>query len=423
MSIQYQSKLFGRTRKDINAEEVSINAQLLTRAGFVEKSMSGVFTFLPLGLRVIKKIENIIREELNNLGAQELLMPSFQSKEVWSKSGRWQDKVGGIMYQFKDSSGKDLGLAPSHEEMITDLVTRQVNSYKDLPLYVYQIQNKFRDEPRAKSGLLRGREFLMKDLYSFTATAAEKETFYQSVHDAYLRIFTRMGLRSFSVEASGGAMSKKYSHEFMVITQAGEDQTVFCEHCGWAQNIEISRLKKGDKCPKCSSILKQEKTVEAGNIFDQETIYTDAFKAKYIDQTGKEQSIHMAAFGIGISRAMGTIVEASHDERGIIWPDQVTPFNVHIVVLGDEPELLTAAKKLAEKLSTELDILFDDRDLSPGQKMYDADLIGIPIQIIVGKKNAPKVEFKIRSQKEAELITMTEAIERCQKYYVKKDIR
>lgn len=418
MEIIKQAKLFGKTRREAPKDEVSTNAKLLIRAGFVEKSMSGVYTYLPLGLRVIKNIENIIREELNALGAQELLMPSFQSKEVWSKSGRWQDKVGGIMYQFKDSSGKDLGLAPSHEEMITDLVKRQVNSYKDLPLYVYQIQNKFRDEPRAKSGLLRGREFLMKDLYSFTATAEEKEKFYQIVHDSYLKIFSRLGLRSFSVEASGGAMSKKYSHEFMVITQAGEDQTVFCEKCGWAQNIEISQLKKGDKCPKCSSILKQEKTVEAGNIFDQETMYTDAFDAKYIDKDGKKQSIHMAAFGIGISRAMGTVVEASHDDKGIIWTKTVAPVQAHVLLLSDATEVQAAGSQIIDELKNSYELLIDDRQISAGDKFFDADLIGIPVQIIVGEKNLPEVEIKYRATGEVKKIKIKDIGNELKTFYV-----
>jgi len=395
--ITKQSNLFGKTRKDISADEVSINARLLMRAGFIEKNMAGIYTLLPLGFRVFKKIENIIREEMNALGAQELLMPVFQDKEIWSQTGRWQDKVGGVMYQFKDSSGKDLGLGPTHEETVVDLVKRQIKSYKDLPVFVYQIQNKFRDEPRAKSGMLRTREFFMKDMYSFTRSAEETAIFYQQAHDAYLQVFKRLGLVAFSVEASGGSMSKKFSHEFMVITAAGEDTTIYCASCGWAQNTEIAKLTIQDACPTCSKSLAIATTVEAGNIFDQETLFTEALGANFADQDGKQQPIHMGAYGIGLGRAMGTIVEASHDDKGIIWTPATTPYEAHILLLSAKPEVRQAAEKLAADLGKYFDILFDDREGSAGQKFADADLIGIPLQIIFGDKHTPEVEYKVRS--------------------------
>ncbi len=405
--ITQQSKLFGKTRKDISADEVSTNAKLLMRAGFIEKNMAGVYTLLPLGFRVFKKIENVIRAEMNSLGAQELLMPVFQDKEVWSQTGRWQDKVGGVMYQFQDSSGKDLGLGPTHEETIVDLVKRQIKSYKDLPVFVYQIQNKFRDEPRAKSGMLRTREFFMKDLYSFTRSAEETAKFYQLAHDSYLKIFKILGLTAFSVEASGGSMSKKFSHEFMVVTSAGEDQTLYCTKCGWAQNMEIAKLKVGDACPNCATVLEVATTVEAGNIFDQETLFTEKMGAVFTDQDGKQKPIYMGAYGIGLGRAMGTIVEASHDDKGIIWTPQATPYEAHILLISDKPEVRASAEKLAADLAVSYDILFDDRDASAGQKFADADLIGIPVQIIFGDKRAPQVEYKLRATGASEVVDIS----------------
>ncbi len=421
--INYQSHLFGKTRKDISAEEVSINARLLMRAGFIEKNMAGIYTLLPLGLRVFRKIENIIREEMNALGAQELLMPVFQDKEVWSQSGRWQDKMGGVMYQFKDSSGKELGLGPTHEEVIVDLVKRQIKSYKDLPVFVYQIQNKFRDEPRAKSGMLRTREFFMKDLYSFTRSAEETATFYQQAHDAYLKLFKRLGLQAFSVEASGGSMSKKFSHEFMVVTAAGEDTTIYCTNCGWAQNTEIAQLKAGDSCPKCATALQVATTVEAGNIFDQETLFTEKLGALFTDQDGKQKPIYMGAYGIGLGRALGTIVEASHDDKGIIWTPAAAPYEAHMLLISDKPEVREAAEKLASELSQDYDVLFDDREGSAGQKFADADLIGIPLQIILGDKQWPKFEYKLRATGETQVGTMEDIQAAMKTIYVEKPVR
>lgn len=421
--ITYQSHVFGKTRKDISADEVSINARLLMRAGFIEKNMAGIYTLLPLGLRVFRKIENIIREEMDALGAQELLMPVFQDKEVWSQTGRWQDKVGGVMYQFKDSSGKELGLGPTHEEVIVDLVKRQIKSYKDLPVFVYQIQNKFRDEPRAKSGMLRTREFFMKDLYSFTRSAEETAAFYQQAHDAYLKLFKRLGLQAFSVEASGGSMSKKFSHEFMVVTAAGEDTTIYCSSCGWAQNTEIATVKAGDPCPKCSTALQVATTVEAGNIFDQETLYTEKMGALFTDQDGKQKPIYMGAYGIGLGRAMGTIVEASHDDKGIIWTPAATPYEAHILLISDKPEVRQAAEKLATELSQNYDVLFDDREGSAGQKFADADLIGIPLQIILGDKQWPKIEYKVRATGETHVGTAEDILAALKTLYVEKPVR
>ena len=421
--ITYQSKLFGQTRKQPPKDEVSVNAQLLIRAGFIEKNLSGVYTYLPLGLRVLRKIEAIIRQAMNELGAQELLLPTLQNKEVWQVSGRWQNRVGGSMYQFKDSSGKELGLAPTHEEQITDIIRKQVKSYKDLPFYLYQIQNKFRDEPRAKSGLIRGREFLMKDLYSFTQSAEETQVFYKQVIASYLEIFNQLGLEAFLVEASGGSMSKKHSHEFMVATEAGEDVTLLCSHCHWAQNQEIAAVQEGQPCPKCGRPVKKMKTVEAGNIFDQETVYTKPFKAFFTDRDGQSKLIQMGAYGLGLGRAMGTIVEASHDDRGIIWTKKSAPFDTHLILLSDNNKVQSARQTVIKELSKLYDILVDDRELSVGQKLTDADLIGIPLQIIIGERNLPELEVKTRFNNKVNKIKIKELAKVMTGFYADKAVR
>ncbi|MFH0873562.1 MAG: aminoacyl--tRNA ligase-related protein [Candidatus Komeilibacteria bacterium] len=423
MSLISQAKLFGHTRKDISQEEASINAQLLTRAGFIEKNMAGVYSYLPLGLRVLRKIENVIREEMNRLGGQEILMPVLQNKEVWSQTGRWQDSMGGVMYKFKDSGGHEFGLGPTHEEVVVDLLKRHVKSYKDLPLYIYQIQDKFRDEPRAKSGLLRGREFIMKDLYSFTATKDESDSFYQKAQTAYFKVFERLGLKAILVEASGGSMSKKHSHEFMAVTKAGEDTTVFCSACHWAQNKEIASVQAGDACPNCGQPLLQEKTVELGNIFDQETYYTEKLGATYTAADGSVQPIYMGAYGIGVGRAMGTVVEASHDDKGIIWPDEITPADIHLILLSEDTKVAAIGQGLAQKLATKYEVLLDDRISSVGAKLADADLIGIPIQLIVGPKVMPQVEWKQRHDGVVTVVSPDEVMALADKYYVQKDIR
>ncbi len=419
----HQSKLFGKTRKEVSSEEVSTNAQLLMRAGFIEKNLAGVYTYLPLGLRVHKKIEEVIRQEMNRLGAQEILMPVLQNKEVWMTSGRWQDRVGGSMYQFTDSSGRELGLGPTHEEVITDIISRHVHSYKDLPLYIYQIQTKFRDEPRAKSGLLRGREFVMKDLYSFARTAEESSAFYQKAHDAYLALFQRLGLRAFSVEASGGTMSKKHSHEFMVVTPAGEDITIYCLSCGWAQNKEIATIGEGDLCPRCQKILTQAKTVEGGNIFDQEILFTSAQHAQYADEAGVIQPIYMGAYGIGVGRAMGTIVEAYHDEAGIKWTPATTPYHVHVLQLSQDHDYSQKMMQELQQMANDYDFLIDDRKLSAGQKLAEADLIGIPLQVVIGDKAKPNIEVKYRTDGKRDLMKPADLSKVLKKLYAQEVIR
>jgi len=408
-----QSKLFGKTRKDISKDEVSINAELLTKAGYIEKQMAGVYNYLPLGLRVYRKIENIIREEINSIGGQEILMPVLQSKELWDTTGRWES-LEPIMYQFEDHHGSKVGLGTTHEEVVVDIVKKHLTSYKDLPIALYQIQTKFRDEKRAKSGLLRGREFGMKDLYSFHTNQEDLDEYYNKVHDVYIKIFKRMGLDAFSVEASGGAISKKFSHEFMVKTKAGEDIIILCEKCNWAQNSEIAKVNKDDECPKCGFKLSEEKTVEAGNIFNLENEYSSKMNLKFTDKDGKQKDVLMGCYGIGLSRAIGTIVEASNDDNGIIWPKEVTPFHIHLL------NLVKNDKKKVDKIYSELEkegfeVLYDDRDISFGKKLKDADLIGISWQIIVNDDE--EVELIERSNKENKKVSFSEAIKIIKEYY------
>lgn len=406
-----QSKLFGKTRKDIKNDEKSINAELLTKAGFVEKQMAGVYSYLPLGLKTYRKIEQVIREEMNKIGGQEVLLPALQTKELLEQTGRWQE-LEPIMYQFKDHHGTEVGLGTTHEEVITDIVKKNISSYKDLPLALYQIQNKFRDEKRAKSGLLRGREFIMKDLYSFHTSEEDLDAYYKIAHDAYLKIFSRLGLQAFSVEASGGAMSSNNSHEFMVKTDAGEDLTIFCETCSWAQNSEITKLKDGDQCPDCQKTLKVAKTVEAGNIFRLYTKYSKDMELKFTDQTGKKQPVLMGCYGIGLSRIMGTVVEASHDENGIIWTKNTTPYQVHLLNLTKD----TKADKLYADLEAEgIEVLYDDRDLSFGKKIKDADLIGICLQVIISDKD--ELEVTNRQTGEKKFIKIQDLQDLVKNYY------
>lgn len=409
-----QSKLFGKTRKDITSEEKSINAELLTKAGYIEKQMAGVYSYLPLGLMVYRKIENIIREEMNNIGCQEIFMPVLQSKELWDTTGRW-DSLESIMYQFKDHHGSKVGLGTTHEEVVVDIVKKHLTSYKDLPFALYQIQTKFRDEKRAKSGLLRSREFIMKDLYSFHTDEKDLDQYYNKVHDVYIKIFKRMGLESFSVEASGGAISKKFSHEFMVKTKAGEDITILCEKCNWAQNKEIAKVGKGDKCPKCGAKLSEEKTVEAGNIFNLENEYSNKMNLKFTDKDGKQKDVLMGCYGIGLGRSIGTIVEASNDENGIIWTKEVTPFHIHLLnlVKNDKKDV----EKIYKELSKDFDVLFDDRDISFGKKLKDADLIGICWQLIVSDKQ-DKLELVERSTGKKQLVNISKVKKILKDYYI-----
>ena len=337
-----QSHLFFKTQKEFPKDEMAANAQFLIRANFIQKLMAGVYSFLPLGWRTREKIIDIIREEMNALGASEILMPALHPKSIWEVTGRWNilGDERKIMYQFKDHSGREVGLGTTHEEVVTEIAKPIISSYADLPLAVYQIQTKFRDEPRAKSGILRGREFTMKDLYSFHADQNSLDKFYENVRRGYDKIFKRCGLKAFLTEASGGDFSK-YSHEFMVETEAGEDRILLCRLCGWAQNTDIAEQKSGAPCPRCQSgVIEKVKSVEVGNIFKLGTRYSEPVGLLYKDKDGFSKPVAMASYGIGVERLMGTVVEVHHDEKGIIWPEEVAPFRAHLLTIGEAtPEL------------------------------------------------------------------------------------
>lgn len=404
------SNIFSKTSKTVPSDADCINAKLLTQGGFVLKQMAGVYNYLPLGLRVLNKIKNIIREEIDNLGANEILMPTLTLEESYRASD--QDNID-ILYHLKGHGELKLVLNQSHENVVTPLVKNFISSYKNLPLAVYQIQTKFRNEPRAKSGLLRGREFLMKDLYSFHTSENELNEYYDKVIEVYHRIYDRLGLggnRTVLTYASGGVFSK-YSHEFQTLCDVGEDTIFLCSKCNIAVNKEI--IDEQSNCPNCKGELKENRSIEVGNIFKLMYRFTDAFKFNFNGIDGKIKKIPMGCYGLGISRVMGALVEIFYDERGINWPDNVAPFKIHLLSLGAEDDVKKKAWELYQKLLDEnIEVLYDDRNLGAGEKLSDADLIGCPIRLVVSTKTLKedKVEMKKRSKKDFELVEYNEIL-------------
>jgi prolyl-tRNA synthetase len=405
--------LLSKPSKTAPHDADSANAKYLMQAGFVHQEMAGVYSWLPLGLRVLKKVENIIREELDAIGAQEILMPALQPKENWDKTGRWNEVD--VLFKIKSQTDREYGLGPTHEEIVTPLVGSFVNSYKDLPTAVYQIQTKYRDELRAKSGILRGREFGMKDLYSFHTNQEDLEEYYELVKQTYLKIFKRCGLDAKIVESSGGDFTKKYSHEFQVITPAGEDDILACPDCTYAQNIEIATMKAGDACPACGGKLESVKGIEIGNIFDLNEKFTKAFGVKYTDENGEQKTPIMGCYGIGTTRLVGSIVEAHHDDKGMIWPSEVAPADVHLVTLNSKDEAVSERiRTVADGLYGDLEkngkkVFWDDReDASAGEKLGVADLMGMPLRILVSSKSLEQngIEVKRRDEGEAKIVNL-----------------
>jgi prolyl-tRNA synthetase len=374
--------------------------------------MAGVYSFLPLGLRVMDKIENIICEEMDSLGGQKLLLPTLHPKENWVKTGRW-DAMDDL-YKVEDASGRQFGLGPTHEEVVVPLAQKYVNSYKDFPFAVYQVQNKFRMELRAKSGLMRGREFFMKDLYSFHLKQEDMDQYYEKAKAAYVRIFEKAGIgaKTHITFASGGTFAK-YSHEFQTISEAGEDIIYVCQKCGIAINKEIR--EETPACPECGGTdFTEEKAIETGNIFKLSDKFTKPFGFEMADEKGEKSNVIMGCYGIGLNRLMGTAVELFHDEKGIIWPENIAPYTVHLLNLGQDEE--------AEKIYTELEakgieVLFDDRNAQAGEKFADSDLIGIPWRVVVSKKSlaAGGIEVKKRSESESEIMTVEEFLKTLKK--------
>ncbi len=398
-----QSELFTRVERISPKDEEARSAKFLVRAGFINKEAAGVYSFLPLGLRVIRKIEGIVREAMSQVGGQEVLLPVLHPRDKWEKTGRWQSMD--VLFKLKGREEREFALGPTHEEIIFPLLKRFVSSYKDLPTYVYQIQDKFRDEPRAKSGLLRGREFLMKDLYSFHADEADLGQYYDKMIGVYQNLFKAMGIQPVLTEASGGTFSKR-SHEFQLLSEVGEDTIYYCEKCDWAENKEMAEVKTGTKCLKCGGKLEEKKAIEVGNIFKLNTRFSEPFEVMYKDEKGKENLVYAGCYGIGISRLMGAMAEVLSDEQGLVWPETVSPFGAHILELTGG----SATKIYSDLQKKGIEVLYDDRKISAGEKFAEADLIGIPWRLVVSAKTGDKIEVKRRGEKESKLVKISEFI-------------
>ena len=411
-----QSQLFAKTERFAPKDEEAVNAKLLTRAGFIKKIAAGVYAYLPFGLRVIQKISNIVREEMNTIGGEELLMTTLVPKSYWDASHRWDVKE---MFKMESERGEHMGLGWTHEEPIAQIALPYIQSYKDLPKAVYQIATKFRNEPRAKSGLLRGREFLMKDLYSFHASKKDLDAYYNVVIEAYKKVFRRLSLDAKVTEAGGGPFTKEYTHEFQVLSPQGEDALFYCEKCDFSQNKEIANpvnppagghgagVKSGDTCPKCGGKIKEGHGIEVGNVFKLGTRYSEAFNLKYLTKEGKKEFVVMGSYGIGISRLMGTLVEVFHDEKGMMWSEAAAPFKVHLLQIGDSASVKKQAENVYEELrKAGMEVLFDDRDVPAGEKFADADLLGIPYRAVVSEKTGEKIELKKRVEEKTELVSL-----------------
>lgn len=403
------SVLFPKTKKAVKAE--SVNHRLLVQAGFIDQLMAGSWTLLPLGWRVVTKINHIIREEMNLIGGQEMLMPLLHPKEIWNETERW-DKADEIMYKLKDKRDKEFVLSFTHEEIVMDLLRKNISSYKDLPIAVYHFSTKFRNEPRARAGILRGREFMMKDLYSAHVSEADLMNYYDQVKGAYVKIFKRLGFDIKVVGASGGVFTDKNTHEFQVISEGGEDTIFHCSECDWAQNKEIFSGKSDDQCPKCKKGKAIEaRAIEVGNIFPLGTWYAEKMGMNYADEKGQRQPVWFGSYGIGPTRVMGALVEIFHDDKGIIWPESVAPYQLHLINLN------TDGKEIYQALvEAGVEVLYDDReDVSAGVKFADADLIGIPVRLVVSTKTKAKIEWKKRDSTKTELLTLEGVLNRCRR--------
>ena len=408
------SQLFGKTSKSTPSDADSVNARLLTQGGFIQKEISGVYNYLPLGLRVLTKIQNIIREEMDKIGGQEILMPALTQEESWVTTGR---HTMDVLFHLKGQGGTNLVLNPTHEEVVTPLAQKYIFSYRDLPFCVYQIQNKFRNEARAKSGLLRGREFNMKDLYSFHTDEEDLNQYYEIVKHAYFEIYKRLGIGDITVLtfASGGSFSQ-YSHEFQTLCESGEDTIYLCEKCQLAINKEIIDIQK--TCPKCGNDnLKTVKAIEVGNIFKLRTKYSKSFNFYYSDKNGQEKIVEMGCYGLGPSRTMGAIVESCHDNKGIIWPANIAPYQIHLIGLDlhDEKIKLQSVDIYQKLIEKNIEVLYDDRlDVTAGIKFADADLIGTPARLVLSKRSLENggIEIKKRNEEKSEIISLDSIFEK-----------
>lgn len=416
------SKLFGKTSKLAPKEAETISHKLLVQAGYIDQLAAGIYSFLPLGLKVQQKIANIIREEINAIGGQELVMPVLQPKNIWLETGRWET-YDPPLFTLKDRHDKELAIAPTHEEVITDLVRDRISSYKELPLYLYQIQVKFRNEMRSTGGLLRTREFMMKDLYSFHTTEEDLSKYFHEVKEAYLKIYKRCGLDAIVSQASGGTIGGTETLEFQILSESGEDELIYCPGGDFAANVEVSPVKEGKECDLGHGPLKKAKSIEVGHIFSLGTLYSEKLGAYFTDQEGNKKPLQMGCYGIGLGRLMATVIEVNNDEKGIIWPESISPFRAQLIVLSMQESVVRKADEIYEKLEKAgMDVLYDDRDIPAGEKFADSDLIGIPVRLVVSEKTlqgsgqaGDKVEWKERGSKDSELISVEEAVKRLQK--------
>ena len=401
------SQSFIKTFREVGKEETARNAQLLIRAGYIHKEMAGVYDFLPLGLITLNKIQNIIREELNSLGCQEFQMTALQNPEPWIKTKRWSDQVIDVWFKTKLNAGGELGLAPTHEEPITNLMTKFISSYKDLPVYVYQFQTKYRNELRAKSGILRTREFLMKDLYSFSVDETEHQKFYDQVDQAYMRIYTRLGLGdcTYKTYASGGAFAK-YSHEYQTVLPVGEDTIYLNQDKTLAINEEVMNDEVLNDLGVKREDLTATTAAEVGNIFTLRYKFSEPINLKFDDQDGIKKTVFMGSYGIGVSRVMGVIAEKFADDKGLVWPENIAPFRYYLIGIGDQGEDFT--NNLHKEYSSS--ILLDDRKLRPGEKFADAELMGIPYRVVVSNKTLENnsVEITNRRTSETKILSIEE---------------
>lgn len=403
------TELFTRTNKNAPADEAAKNAQLLIRAGFVYKEMAGVYAYLPLGLRVVEKIKQIVREEMNAINSNELIMTALQRRDIWEKTTRWDDKVVDIWFKTKLKDDTEVGLGWSHEEPIVEMMKQYIHSYKDLPASLYQFQTKMRNELRAKSGIMRGREFVMKDMYSFHATREDLDTYYNETIEAYKRVYNRLGIGddTYVTFASGGAFTK-FSHEFQTICDAGEDVIYLHREKNIAINEEVI-----DDATKELGVsrddLEKVKTAEVGNIFNFGTQKTDEMGLYYVDENDQQQSLYIGSYGIGVTRAMGVIAEKMSDERGLVWPESVAPFRVYLVQIGEDEIVKSFAEKLYVELESKgIETFYDDRaEARPGEKFADADLIGIPHRVVISPKTLAegKIEYKARISDTSTMLT------------------
>ena len=410
-----QSQLFTKTRREAPKDEIAKNAQLLIRAGFIHKEMAGAYSWLPLGLRTLNKIVGVIREEMNAIDGQEVYLTAFQDRKSWEATGRWDDQAVDVWFKTKLKNGSEIGLAFTHEEPLTALMKDHIRSFRDLPSAVYQFQTKFRNEERAKSGILRGREFLMKDLYSFNTDEKTHQAYYERARQAYVRIFDRLGLgaQTYVTFASGGSFSK-YSHEFQTVTEAGED-TIYVHE---GKKIAVNREVLTDEVLKDLGVnrsdLIEKKAVEVGNIFSLGTRFSDVLGLSYKDAEGQSKPVVMGSYGIGPGRVLGTIAEVWSDEKGLIWPESVAPFAVHLVALYDEAgKVAKAADALYAAFSQKgIEVLYDDRDVGAGEKFSDSDLIGIPKRYIISEKTlkTDSIEIKDRRTGKVTMVTVSEVM-------------